>query len=156
MAKRIKKEELDAAIEMYNGYFEHINATYDDLLKKSQKYLNTTEKKIDALAEMAMGTRGAEHYLTEHMENAASLISQCQSLVDSQYKIKKSVIEYAIKDVSNANEGQTTDYTAVIAEVVKQEKEKLAKQNQIVQEILDADQDDLDAEIERILADQSN
>ena len=157
--KRIKKEELNEAIDMYSEYFKDISSTYDELLSKSKKYLETTEKNIDDLAAMPMGTRGAQHYLTEHMENAAALISQCQSLADSKYKIKKSLLEYAIKDISNANDGQTTDYTATIAEIVKKEKARLEKQDKMIEEIINAENSNdknLDDEIERILADSAS
>ena len=145
--KRINKEELDEALEMYAEYFTEISATYDELLAKSKKLLATSEKEVDKLSQMPQGTRGAQHYLSEHLENASSLISQCQSINESKFKIKKSLIEYAIKDVSGSADGDSVDYTAAIAEMVKKEKENNEKREAIINQI----EEDLDAEIDRVL-----
>lgn len=151
---KITKEELTEAMEVYSEYFTEIASTYDDLLIKSKKYLETTENKINSLASMPMGTKGAQHYLSEHLENAASLISQCQSLNDSKYKVKKSILEYAIKDLSGNNDGETENYTEAIAKLVKQEKEKAIKKEEKISQLLN--EDEIDDEIERILAENQN
>lgn len=151
---KITKEELTEAMEVYSEYFTEIASTYDDLLIKSKKYLETTEDKINSLAGMPMGTKGAQHYLSEHLENAASLISQCQSLNDSKYKVKKSILEYAIKDLSGNNDGETENYTEAIAKLVKQEKEKAIKKEEKISQLLN--EDEIDDEIERILAENQN
>ena len=145
--KRIKKEELNEALEMYADYFTEISQTYDELLAKSKKLLDTSEKEVDKLSQMPQGTRGAQHYLSEHLENASSLISQCQSINDSKFKIKKSLIEYAIRDVSGANDGDNIDYTAAIADIVKKEKEKIEKTEKAILQI----EENLDDEIDRLL-----
>ena len=152
--KKITQDELNEAMSIYSTYFTEISNTYDELLQKSKKYLETTEQKIDSLAEMPMGTKGAQHYLSEHLENAASLISQCQSLNDSKYKIKKSILEYAIKDISGANDGNAEDYTAIIADLVKKEKEKAIKKEEQISHLLN--ETEIDEEIERILAENKN
>lgn len=148
--KKISKEELDQVVNMYSEYFTEINQEYDDLLKKSKKYLETAENKIDELSAMGMTVRGSQHYLSEHLENASSLISQCQGLADSKYKIKKTVLEYAIRDINASSDDNGVDYTAAIAEIVKKEKAKMEAVSKQVDTILSAEE--LDDEIDRILS----
>ena len=149
MAKKLNKEELDEAVQLYADYFTDINDKYNTLLNQTENYLNIAGSKINELNDLPMGTRGAQHYLTEHLDKAASLISQCQSLNDSRYKIKKTIIDYAVRDLAGSDDGISEDYTAAIAKLVKQEKEKLEKHDEDIQTILN--ETNLDDEIDRIL-----
>lgn len=154
MGKKIDKDKLNELVSIYNEYFKDVADTYDSLLSKSQEYLRTSDKNIQELSNLPIGTKGVQHYLNEHLENASSLISQCQSLTDSKYKMKKSILDYAIKDMGGDSE-EGEDYLSTINELIAAEKEKQKEQASNIQNILD-NKNELDAEIERILNENVN
>lgn len=150
MAKKINKEDLDNSVKLYGQYFSEIMQEYEDLYNKSKKYLETSEQNIDTLSKLPIGTKGAQHYLNEHLTNASSLISQCQSLADSKYRVKKSIVDYALKDLSGDDDENEQGLLEAMNSVIEEERKKQIAKDKAITKLLE-DNEDIDAKIDEIL-----
>lgn len=150
MGKKINKDDLDNTVKLYGQYFAEIMQEYDELYTKSKKYLATSEENIDTLSKLSLTTKGAQHYLNEHLANASSLISQCQSLADSKYRVKKSIVDYALKDLSGEDDGNEQGLLEAMNVVIEEERKKQIAKDKAITKLLE-DNEDIDAKIDEIL-----
>lgn len=151
----IKKSDLDAALATYEDKFSEILNEYEELSKKSNNYLQIMDKKIGELASYEVTTRGTQQHLAEHMANAVSLISHCQSIADSKFKLKKQLIDYAVKDLSGTDEDKAeADMTKLVTQLIEAEEKNSAKLSDKLEKL--ANSANIDEEIDKILAEQES
>ena len=62
---KIKREDLNKAIEVYEDKFSGILEEYEELSKKSNTYLEIMDKKISELASYDVTTRGTQQHLAD-------------------------------------------------------------------------------------------
>ena len=153
---KIKREDLDKAIELYEDKFSGILEEYEELSKKSNSYLEIMDKKISELASYDVTTRGTQRHLAEHMANAVSLISHCQSIADSKFKLKKQIVDYAVKDLSVDDEEKSeADMTKLVGELIEEQKKAQEKLEHKFEKIA-SNTSSIDDEIAKILSEQED
>jgi len=151
MAK--KTEQIKESLEDYADYFKEINEIYDECLKKTKKMAASTEQKIDDLSQYSVTTKGTQMQLAEHTANEIGLLNQMQSLAESKYKLKKQILDYAMKDVSGDDEEEAS-MAKELSDFIKAEKEKALKHQEAIDTLLS--EDGLDEEIDKILNEENN
>ncbi len=153
---KIKREDLDKAIELYEDKFSGILEEYEELSKKSNSYLEIMDKKISELASYDVTTRGTQQHLAEHMANAVSLISHCQSIADSKFKLKKQIVDYAVRDLSGDDEEKSeADMTKIVGDLIEAQKKTQEKLENKFEKIV-SNTSTIDDEIAKILSEQED
>jgi len=147
-----KLDKIKPSIEEYADYFKEVSDVFDECLTKTRKMAENTEKKIEDLSSFSVTTKGTQMQLAEHTANEIGLLNQMQSLAESKFKLKKQILDLAIKENSGEDE-DTQNLASAISELVKAQKEEAAKHEQVVEKMLtDAEIDD---EIDRILREEN-
>ena len=153
---KIKREGLDKANELYEDKFSVILEEYEELSKKSNSYLEIMDKKISELASYDVTTRGTQQHLAEHMANAVSLISHCQSIADSKFKLKKQIVDYAVKDLSVDDEEKSeADMTKLVGELIEEQKKAQEKLEHKFEKIA-SNTSSIEKKIKKILSEQED
>jgi hypothetical protein len=83
-------------LKQYEDYFKDDLELLDKEFKKSLNYAEKIDKEIDKFNNL-VDTKGAQHYLIEHVKNAIALQSQRQSILKDKFSIKKILLDYSIK-----------------------------------------------------------
>lgn len=147
MAK--KMDEIKDSIESYAEYYKDVMDLVDNCLEKANKIAANTEKKIDELSQYSVTTKGTQMQLAEHTANEKELIGQIKQLADTKFKIKKEILDLAIKEVPDDNSGE--DMVSAIADLVSAQMKKAKEQEDNLNSLLLEDTD-LDSEIDNILS----
>jgi hypothetical protein len=131
----------------FENYFADILEELEKEFTKSDQY----SKKVDdaiSMFEESGASKGAQHYLIEHIKNAISLQSQRQSLIKDKFGIKKAILDYAMKRTEDETSGK--ELFEEIERLVKMDKEKIKATDTVEND------ESLDDRIDEILDDHND
>lgn len=150
-------EENDK-LKKYEDYFGNSMGDLEKELEKSTKYLNIIDKEIEKFSNITISSKGGEHYLIEHIQNAIALQTQRQSIIKDIFSIKKIIMDYTIKDSSGESDGNKLweQINKIIAESKEKDKkyEDLRRRYDIITNsgnISKNNDAEIDAEIDKVL-----
>jgi phage terminase large subunit-like protein len=126
-------------IREYEEYFAGILAELEKEFAKTEIYSKTTDEEIKKF-EGAIGSKGGQHYLVEHIKNAINLQAQRQSIIKDKFAIKKAVLDYAMKNDLSEAEGKSL--FDEINRLVEIEKQRIAELGQKVEKTVSEQQDE--------------
>ena len=141
------KESIESNVEKYKEYFKDDLDAIEIELSKSKEYSKIIDDEINKLTGPSLGmNKGGQHYLIEHITNAVQLQTQRQGLRRDRFAIKKAILDYASKFADNEEAEASTqeNYLKEIAKLIAEQKEQLPTKAENSDE-------DLDAEIEKML-----
>lgn len=144
-----KMDEIKDSIASYTEYYKDVIDLVDNCLAKANKIADNTEKKIDELSQYPVTTKGTQMQLAEHTANEKELIGQIKQLADTKFKIKKEILDLAINEAPDDNNGE--DMVSAIADLVSAQMKKTKEQEENLNSLLLEDTD-LDSEIDEILS----
>ena len=144
-----KMDEIKDSIASYTEYYKDVIDLVDNCLAKANKIADNTEKKIDELSQYPVTTKGTQMQLAEHTANEKELIGQIKQLADTKFKIKKEILDLAINEAPDDNNGE--DMVSAIADLVSAQMKKTKDQEENLNSLLLEDTD-LDSEIDEILS----
>lgn len=133
----------------YEEYFSDIISELEEEFKKSNEYSKKIDSEISKF-DGALPQKGTQYFLIEHLKNAIALQSQRQSIIKDKFSIKKSVLDYVMKDKTDDEKGKTL--FEELSKIVKNDKEQLAKIGQAIDSTIQKqNQEELDSKIDEIL-----
>lgn len=134
--------------EQYEDYFKEVLDELEKEFKKSNDYSKTIDDQIDKFSSFA-GSKGGQHYLTEHLKNAISLQSQRQSIIKDKFSIKKAILDYTFK---NTDEVSEQNMFKELQKLIEGSKDKIERSNVSHQDLIEkVENKELDSEIDEIL-----
>ena len=84
------------------------------------------------------------------------MISHCQSIADSKFKLKKQIVDYAVKDLSVDDEEKSeADMTKLVGELIEEQKKAQEKLEHKFEKIA-SNTSSIDDEIAKILSEQED
>lgn len=134
----------------YREYFKEDLEAVEEELRKSKGYSQIIDDEINKLSAPSLGSnKGSQHYLIEHIKNAVELQTQRQSLRRDRFNIKKTIIEYEIKELKE-NKSESSEAQELIDKLNQllenDKKQKTEKPNY--------NENDLDDEIDKLLEEE--
>lgn len=134
----------------YREYFKEDLEAVEEELIKSKGYSQIIDDEINKLSAPSLGSnKGSQHYLIEHIKNAVELQTQRQSLRRDRFNIKKTIIEYEIKELKE-NKSESSEAQELIDKLNQllenDKKQKTEKPNY--------NENDLDDEIDKLLEEE--
>ena len=139
---------MDNRRSEFERYFSDIMEALDAEFKKSNEYSMKIDAEIAKFDNM-MASKGGQHYLVSHMENAIALQSQRQSLIKDKFNIKKAVLDYAMKNQEDENAGK--NLFDELSRIIKMDKQRIEAVVNAVDEKHKKESEALDKAIEERL-----
>lgn len=102
-------------------YFKEILEEIEKEYAKTDHYEKVIEDEIKKFTEY-VSSKGGQHYLIQHIQNAISLRSQKQSLIKDKFAVKKAILDYSIK--TTVDDASSTNIFAEIAKLIEKEKQE--------------------------------
>jgi hypothetical protein len=85
------KSETQQFEDYFKNDLDAINGTIADI----DSYKTGIDSRIDMMR--GSGSRGGEHYLTDHYKNAIALETMKATLLEDRFQIHKTIMDYAVK-----------------------------------------------------------
>jgi hypothetical protein len=95
-------------------YEEYFKSDLDDIQKTIgdiDAYKKTIDGRIGIMT--SAGSRGGEHYLTEHIKNAIALQTMKETLLQDRFSIHKSIMDYAVKAAASDSDDNEATLIAI-------------------------------------------
>lgn len=131
-------------LKRFEEYFKDDLAMLDKEFKKSLSYAAKIDNEINKFDGL-VGTKGAQHYLIEHIKNAIALQTQRQSILKDKFSIKKTLLDYSIKS-DNADSESNKSLFDSLNKLIKEGINLRAQEK-----IPEAQSKDIDSKIDEIV-----